>query len=53
MTEEDCLAYKKHILNTYFECDMQNKVEARREMLRILSKSKGFNTHFFKCSVFL
>ena len=30
-----------------------NKVEARREILDILSKNRGFNTHFFRAEIFL
>jgi hypothetical protein len=30
-----------------------NKIEARREILEILSKSRGFNTHFFKAEIFI
>lgn len=45
--------YRKHILREYYKLGHVNKVEARRELLDILSKNKGFSTHFFKADIFV
>ena len=45
--------YRKHILRSYYRLGHINRVEARREILDILSKNRGFNTHFFRAEIFL
>lgn len=45
--------FKKHIIKQYFSIKDKSKYETRKEILSILEKSKGFNTHFFKCQIFI
>jgi hypothetical protein len=44
--------YKNFILNEYFKFN-GTKIQARKNIVEMFSKSKGYMTHFFKCSVFL
>lgn len=48
LTSEEKEKYRKHILKQYFKINHISRIEARKEILNILSKSRGFNTHFFK-----
>ena len=49
---DDKKKYKNYILNEFFNFH-GTKIEARKKIIDALSKSNGFMTHFFKCSVFL
>ena len=43
--------YRKQILKEYYRVCGVSRAEARRSILDILAKSKGFETHFFKSQV--
>lgn len=37
----------------YYKILYMSKIDARKEIISILSKSKGFNTHFFKSDIYI
>lgn len=37
----------------YYKILYMSKIDARKEIINILSKSKGFNTHFFKSDIYI
>jgi hypothetical protein len=53
LSQEMKVTFKKHILRAYYKIRHMSKVEARREILMILAKSKGYNTHFFRGEVYI
>lgn len=51
LDEEKLKNYKSHILKNFFEFS-GTKDKAKREILAILEKKKGYMTHFFKCHTY-
>lgn len=52
LSSKQRLEYRKHILKQYYQVRHLERGEARELILAVLSKNKGYATHFFKCEVY-